>query len=185
MYKYLMRLSSAVISGRFNSENYRLRKAYHGREIQTTPLFCSYGEIGYSVNVYDNGRHEHTLEYDWEQKKLHIDGIRYKDAINLEYLDEKGLLCRCDEPVWQNHPYSVELECYTDAGGDMIIDLEELTKAQLQDYIDNFDIDEEVALWWSNGKPGNGVPFANMREHYNDLEDYLKWLQGICNKMPY
>ena len=185
MYKYLMRLSNAIISGRFNNENYRQRKSYYGREIQATPLFCSYGEIGYSVAVYDNGHHEHTLEFDWEMKKLSIEDMPYKYAINLEYLDREGVSCCSDSHVWDNHPHSVELECFTDAGGDMIIDLEKPTQAQLQGYIDDFDIDKEVALWWPNGKPGNGVPFANMREHWNDLENYLKWLQGICDKMPY
>lgn len=185
MYKYLTRLSNAIINDRFNSDNYRQRKAYHGKEIQTTPLFCSYGEIGYSVDVYDDEQHAHRLQWDWEKKELSIDGRQYQHAINLDYLDAKSVLCCNEGPVWENHPYSVELECYTDAGSDMLIALEEPTREQLQDYIDNFDIDEEVSIWWPNGRPGNGVPFDNMREHYNDLEDYLKWLQGICNKMPY
>lgn len=183
--KTLKRLSNAIITGRFNNENYRQRRAYYDVEIETCPLFCSYGEIGYKVYVYEDGHHERTLSYDWEKKELTIDDLPYQDAINLDYLEEHSILKQNDEPVWSGYLRSVELECYTDAGGDMLITLEAPTKEQLQDYIDNFDIDEEVALWWPNGRPGNGVPFANMREHYNDLEDYLKWLQGICNKMPY
>lgn len=183
--KTLKRLSNAIIAGRFNNENYRQRRSYYDVEIETSPLFCSYGEIGYNVYVYEDEHHEHTMSYDWEKKELTIDDIPYKDAINIEYLDEHSILKQNDEPVWSVYPRSVELECYTDAGGDMFINLEAPTKEQLQDYIDNFDIDEEVAIWWPNGQPGNGVPFANMREHYNDLEDYLKWLQDICNKMPY
>lgn len=183
--KTLKRLSNAIIAGRFNNENYRQRRAYYDVEIETSPRFCSYGEIGYKVYVYEKGLHEHTLSYDWEKKELTIDDLPYQDAINLDYLEEHSISKQNDEPVWSGCLRSVELECYTDAGGDMFITLEAPTKDQLQDYIDNFDIDEEVALWWPNGCPGNGVPFANMREHYNDLEDYLKWLQGICNKMPY
>lgn len=183
--KTLKRLSNAIIAGRFNNENYRQRRAYYDVEIETCPLFCSYGEIGYKVYVYEDGQHEHTLSYDWEKKELTIDDLPYQDAINLDYLEEHSILKQNDEPVWSGYLRSVELECYTDAGGDMLITLEAPNKEQLQDYIDNFDIDEEVALWWPNGRPGNGVPFANMREHYNDLEDYLKWLQGICNKISY
>ncbi len=67
----------------------------------------------------------------------------------------------------------------------MFIDLEEPTKEKLQEYIDNFDINENVSMWWQNGEPGRGVPFDNMKEHYEDYEAYLKRLQGICDKMPF
>ncbi len=36
-----------------------------------------------------------------------------------------------------------------------------------------------------DGEPGRGVPFNNMKEQYEDYEAYLKWLQGICDKMPF
>ena len=88
----------------------------------------------------------------------------------------------CD---WEDKPFSAELESYTSAGGDMIISLEELSKACLQEYIDDFNINYEVVSWWQNGKKGNGVPFDNIKQHYDDVEDWLNWLQGICDKMPY
>ncbi len=86
---------------------------------------------------------------------------------------------------WDNKPFSAELESYTKAGGDMIINLEELSKDCLQEYIDDFNINYEVVSWWQDGKKGNGVPFDNIKEHYDDVEDWLKWLQTICDKMPY
>ena len=86
---------------------------------------------------------------------------------------------------WDDKPFSAELESYTKAGGDMIINLEELSKDCLQEYIDDFNINYEVVSWWQDGKKGNGVPFDNIKEHYDDVEDWLKWLQEICNGMPY
>ena len=67
----------------------------------------------------------------------------------------------------------------------MIIDLEEPTKKELEDYADNFDINEEVLIWWPNGEPGRGVPFSNVKEHYEDLEDYVKRIKGVAKNMPY
>jgi hypothetical protein len=55
----------------------------------------------------------------------------------------------------------------------------------LQEYIDDFNINYEVVSWWQDGKKGNGVPFDNIKQHYDDVEDWLKWLQTICDKMPY
>ena len=183
MEKYLKRLCNAVLCGRFNEEKYRQRKNYYGIEIQTKPLFASYGRIGFSVQVYAEG--QYNIQYDWELKELTIDEMHYKHAINLLYLEDNDISKINESPVWENHPGGVELECYTDAGGDMIINLEEPTKEKLQEYIDDFDINDEVLKWWQKGEKGNGVPFDNIKDHYQDYEDYLKWLQKICDKMPY
>ena len=101
------------------------------------------------------------------------------------YLADNDINAASDEPAWTSLPRSVELECYTDAGEDMIIDLEDPSKEKLQEYINDFDINEEVSKWWENGMPGEGVPFSNMKEHYEDYEGYLEWLQEVCDKMPY
>jgi hypothetical protein len=77
------------------------------------------------------------------------------------------------------------LESYTKAGGDMILTIEVCDKEHLQEYIDNFNINAEVVLWWPNGEKCNGIPFDNIKQHYEDLEDWLNWLQEICNGMPY
>lgn len=81
MYKYLRRLSNAIINNRFNESAYYRPHKYYGIKIATGPLFCSYGQIGFCVTVYSDTQHE--LEYDWEMKKLTIDGLPYQDAINL------------------------------------------------------------------------------------------------------
>ena len=86
--------------------------------------------------------------------------------------------------IWADKPLSVELETYTDAGEDMIINLEEPTKECLQKYIDDFDIDEEVRIWWPNGRPGNGVPFNTQEEHRADYRDFLSLLKDIVADWP-
>lgn len=183
MRKYLKRLCNAILDGRFNEEKYFQRKSYYGIEIQVQHLFVSYGKIGYTVYVYADEHYE--IKYDYELNELKINGKPYKFFINLMYLDDNGIITISDDPVWDEYQNSVELECYTDGGGDMLIDLEEPTKEKLQNYIDDFDINHEVNIWWENGEPGNGVPFSNIKEHYDDYEDYLSWLQTICDGMPY
>ena len=79
-------------------------------------------------------------------------------------------------------PNGIELESYTNAGGDMIttIDVSKDWKHDFREYVDNFDVDNEVVLWWPNGQPGKGVPFSNIREHYEDLEEWLSWMKDIA-----
>jgi len=83
--------------------------------------------------------------------------------------------------LWLDKPHSVELEMYTDAGGDMIIDLEDITVESLEEYVNDFNINEEVSSWWRNGEPGNGVPFDNQGEHVEDLEAWLSELRDIID----
>ena len=82
-------------------------------------------------------------------------------------------------------PNGIELESYTDAGGDMIttIDVTDDWKQDFRDYVENFDLDEEVTLWWPDGQPGRGVPFDNIRDHYNDMEEWLDWMKDIARIM--
>ena len=103
---------------------------------------------------------------------------------NIEYLEENDIMFIGD-CGWDNLPYQGELETYTDAGEDMIIGLKVVDKEHLQEYIDGFDINENVGLWWPNGMKGRGVPFDNMKEQYEDYEAYLKRLQEVCDGMPY
>lgn len=175
MDKYLKRLCNAIIAGRFNDENYRQKRRWNGKDIMTEPLFSSYGRIGFTVAVYEYYDHFCTIQYDAELNQLSIDDTPWKDYINLLYLE--------DFDITDNG--GGEIECFTDAGEDMIITLDKVRKKNLQDYIDEFDINEEVLLWWQNGKPGKGVPFSNVKEHYEDYEKYLKRLQKICDKMPF
>lgn len=101
----------------------------------------------------------------------------------IDYLDENSVSCEWDGDRW-------ELNNYTSAGGDMNWTLDTLTSECLQDYIDNFDINDEVLLWWQPGnpwnheEPGSRTPFDNVKQHYEDLEDWLDNLQEICDGMP-
>ena len=185
-YQYLKNLCNKIKSDKFDEMKYRSQKSYYGSLIFTEPVFVSYGKIGYTVRIWWEGdMHEQSeVKYDYELGKLTIDGKPYQHAINLAYLEEEDINLS-SEGLWEDKPYSVELECYTDAGGDMIIDLEEPTKKELENYADNFDINEEVVIWWPNGQPGNGVPFSNVKEHYEDLEDYVKRIKVVAKNMPY
>ena len=178
MEKYLKRLCDAILADRFNDENYRSSKTWHGTEIQTQPLFCSYGQIGYIVSVCG-----YEISYDREMKELTIDNEPYKDYLNCLYLESCDMLvndCPCGD--W-------EVENYTDAGGDMVICIGELTKEKLSEYLDNFDLNDEVVLWWSETtskeRKERGLPFGNIKEHYEDLEAWLQTMWTICRKMPY
>lgn len=105
---------------------------------------------------------------------------------NLAILEENGIYLS-SEKLWDNEPFSVELETYTDSGEDMIIDLEEPTRECLQKYIDDFDANEEVMMWWRNGKDEahkKGVPFSNIKDHYEDYESYLERLKEVCGLLP-
>ena len=107
---------------------------------------------------------------------------------NLAYLEENGIRFTGATPWPEEHPMSVELENYTDAGGDMIIYLEEPTKERLQSYINDFDINEEIMIWWRDGEGkahAAGVPFDNIGQHYDDLKAWLKDLQEVCDGMPH
>jgi hypothetical protein len=98
---------------------------------------------------------------------------------NVKMLEKNGII------VSKGEDFSVELECYTNGGGDIIINLDEPSKEKLQECIDGFDINMEVILWWPNGQKGNGVPFDNIRDHYNDYEEWLNKMQEICNRLQY
>lgn len=107
-----------------------------------------------------------------------------KEKKIIDYLDKNAVWCERDyDGEW-------ELSNYTNAGGDMCWTLKDLSKECLQEYIDNFDINDEVLLWWqpsdpfSHHEPGSKTPFSNVKEHYEDLEAWLNNLQDICNSMP-
>lgn len=55
---------------------------YFGWEICVTPLHCSYGQIGYTVNFPYTNMLE--VEYDWEMGKLTIDGEKWKSYLQNE-----------------------------------------------------------------------------------------------------
>ena len=97
---------------------------------------------------------------------------------NINVLEENGVVISSQDET------SIEFEAFTPAGGDMIIVLDEPSREKLQEYIDNFDINEEVLLWWQGGR-NNDLPFANIRDHYNDLEEYIDRISDICDMLDY
>ena len=104
---------------------------------------------------------------------------------NLEILEENSIYLS-SSPAWDDKPNSVELETHTDAGEDMIICLDEPSRECLLEYCDDFDIDEQVMLWWQNGRDAaraKGVPFNNTREHYEDYEAYLAELRRVAEQL--
>ena len=106
---------------------------------------------------------------------------------NLSILEDNNINLT-SEKIWDDEPFSVELETYTDAGEDMIINLEEPTKECLQSYIEDFDVNENVMMWWRNGKDEahqKGVPFDNIKDHYDDYKSFLTMLREVCNLLPY
>lgn len=60
------RLIKAINAGRFAWKNYLNGKTWNGVKLHTQPLFCSYGQIGYTVAVFDRHRHILTITRDWE-----------------------------------------------------------------------------------------------------------------------
>ena len=178
MEKYLKRLCNAIIAGKFNEEKYRAGRKWHGKFIQTEPLFCSYGTIGFTANVFDGYKNICTVSWDGELKELLIDDEPYKEYINSIVLEDYDICCN-----------GKEISYYTDAGGDMTFELEKITRSEFQKYIDNFDIDQEIMLWWAETtekqRKERGLPFDNIKEHYEDLESWKNFMQGVCYKLPY
>lgn len=64
------RLKNAIEAGKFAWEKYLNGKIWNGIILRTQPLFCSYGQIGYQVFVYDRERHVATFTYDWEKQQI-------------------------------------------------------------------------------------------------------------------
>ena len=75
----LKRLCDNIAAGRFDWRKYCTPQPYFGREICVTPLHCSYGQIGYTVHFPYSDMPE--VEYDWELKKLTIDGEQWKSYL--------------------------------------------------------------------------------------------------------
>ena len=106
--------------------------------------------------------------------------MKRKFKKNLAILKKNDIHVCSTEPLWEGKPDSVELHTYTDGGEDMVIDLDEPTRECLEKYCDDFDINETVMLWWQNGQRAareRGVPFDNIKDHY---EDYEKYLAKLC-----
>ncbi|MCI6119427.1 MAG: hypothetical protein MR717_09140 [Prevotella sp.] len=100
---------------------------------------------------------------------------------NIAILEENGF--KYCGTAWDKFPLSAELETYTDGGEDMIISLEAVTREKFEEYIENFDVNENVLMWWKEGLETARkmrVPFNNIKEHYEDYEKFLERLRNIA-----
>ena len=61
------RLIRAIKNEHFRWENYLNGGTWYGIKVQTQALFCSYGQIGYTVFI-NNG--SSVLKWDWELQEL-------------------------------------------------------------------------------------------------------------------
>ena len=77
---YYNRLCMNILADRFDWRKYCTPRLYFGRKICVTPLYCSYGQIGYSIHFpYTNAP---TLEFDWEMDNLTIDDENWEDYLD-------------------------------------------------------------------------------------------------------
>lgn len=116
-----------------------------------------------------------------EEKKW-FDSLPKEMQELLNQLGDEGLTWVAG-PVWDEKPYSVELNTSTPAGEDMYIDLEKISIEALEEYINDFDIEYNVSLWWPDGQPGKGVPFDSQAEQVADYEEYLAGLRDIIDRI--
>lgn len=200
-YRFYQNLCNAILAGKFKYGNYTIWKRYHQGTICINSILPE-GTVVLNVQFDDDRCGTIVDKYPVREVQIIpayagvlIDGFKWQDVINILYLYDEGITLdgdrqldvvrRLGNPVWKEHPRSVELETYTDAGEDMFIDLEEPTRDQLEEYVRGFDVDYNVSLWWRNGEPHDGVPFNHMSEHIHDYEKYLRWLLRVAKKMPY
>lgn len=74
---YVRRLCRNILRDHFNWRRYCTPQTYFGIEICVTPLFCSYGQIGYTVNFpYRHDMPE--VEFDWERNRLTLDEMHWR-----------------------------------------------------------------------------------------------------------
>ena len=101
---------------------------------------------------------------------------------NKDFLEENGFSIGENEK-WEG--VDIEIESYTNGGGDMIITLDNLTRENMVNYLQDFDVYEETNLWFPEGKPGRGVPFDNYKDLWEDIENWRRWALSIAKEMPY
>lgn len=72
--KWLNRLAKAIKKERFSFKQGETR-SWHGYKIIVSPLFCSYGKIGYIIDVYESPMNWlGEVQYDYEMDKCTYDG---------------------------------------------------------------------------------------------------------------
>lgn len=61
------RVINAIKRGKFNFENVMSRKSYFGEFCDVKPLFCSYGQIGWSAYICGK-----EIQFDYELNKIKL-----------------------------------------------------------------------------------------------------------------
>ena len=97
---------------------------------------------------------------------------------NKDFLENHDIHCdKMDDGGW-------ELESYTDGGGDQIVYVDNLTREELVECLESYDVNEGTNLWFPDGIPGNGVPFDNYKDLWDDLENWRKRMLNVAKRMP-
>lgn len=118
------------------------------------------------------------LNEDWV-KKINTPKKKQFEA-NVKYLEDNYVGVE-EEPCWDDLKYSRELYFETPSGGDFSITVEDLTREKVLDYLYDYDVDEAVELWWD----AKNTPFSNIKDLYNDIEQWKKDFIDIAKGMPY
>lgn len=99
---------------------------------------------------------------------------------NIAYLNNNDVYVT-DEPLWDNIPQSRELYYRTPSGGDFSICVDELSQECVLSALHDVDVNETTLLWWNGGI----TPFANIKDLYDDIEQWKEGFIEIANSMPY
>lgn len=98
--------------------------------------------------------------------------------IEKDFLSDYFGIHECDD--------NYELEQWTDGGVDMIIYLDKNTEEpfvrQFENYIDNFDVDEEIDLYREGKDYRNAF---SIRESVSDFETWEKWCNQILERWKF
>lgn len=95
-----------------------------------------------------------------------------KDELQ-EFFEESGFMVHINSD-------SAELEMWTDGGVNMIIYLKPFTKEKFIEYVDNFDIDEEIDLH----RQGDSYKKTfTITQSVKDFTDYHSFLLKIAQKI--
>lgn len=77
---YIKRVCKNILQDDFDWRKYLNPKTYYGRELCTMPLFCSYGQIGFTI--YFPYQELPQITYDWEMNRLTIDEVEYEEWLS-------------------------------------------------------------------------------------------------------
>jgi 5,10-methenyltetrahydromethanopterin hydrogenase len=80
----------------------------------------------------------------------------------------------------QDKKQCAELEVWTNGGVDMIIVLNPITEKEFINYVDNFEVDEEIDLHRQDERYKNAFSIS---ESVKDFTDFYNWLKEIKNKL--